>query len=629
VDDLVQPAGTQAIVGRLGHTLQRHGLGIACALLLATVLVAPRWWLLTTDPPAGVRTQVNPGGTFGIGHDEAYYIPGIRSAYEGRLPVTDPYLVNHQDGPPQTAAFWQEAVGILAHATAGNIFLALAIVASCAAVATFLLLYALALQLTGSRAAAIAALFIIMAYVEVYGQAAGYLPLRHWVVLKPIITVRPPGQFHVWYRFLAPAMTQAPLLGLLLVVRRAFETRQNRWSVAAAILLALVVYTYAFFWTAIAVALALWGLWRLIERDYATAARLAVIGLGAAVLAMPELAILGYNAVSVPFHVKARSGLGHLGIDSGTFVSVAQRVLVGIPFAWFAWRRTTWARLFIAMYVAPLGLATTTGIVPQPDHYLFQAWPLFSLPLFISGIAGFMGTLEARRRHFGALALAAIAAGSGVYVVAFQVRAINQLNSSYALRADEAAAFSWMRATFHHDETVVTPSASTNLLLASLTPAFVYVPYGSSAVGSKASDDEIIERYLRASAAFGYTSDTAIGRLDPANGIPIPGTDLPLPDIPIYVERSMIDYLLNEFVVRPDIVNPRIPEWRSRFMALKSQAGVLDAYAATYLYCGPLERLWPVDEASPGTLVTVAFQQDQVTVYRLGDAPGAVPFRGC
>jgi hypothetical protein len=148
-------------------------------------------------------------------------------------------------------------------------------------------------------------------------------------------------------------------------------------------------------------------------------------------------------------------------------------------------------------------------------------------------------------------------------------------------------------------------------------------------VGSKATDDEIIDRYLRASAAFGYTSDAAIGRLDPANGIPIPGTELPPDDVPRYVERSMIDYLLNELVDRPATIRARIPGWRSQLDALKGEPGVLTAHRAEYLYCGPLERLWPVDRPAPGTLVSVAFQQDQVTVYRLGGVPGAAPFRGC
>ncbi len=627
----MHPVGAPGGHARIAGVLRRHAPGLAIALLLAATLVAPRWWLLWSDPPEGVRTQVNPGGTYGIGHDESYYVPGIRSAFEGRLPVTDPYLVDHQDAPPETTALWQEVVGVLAHATGGNIFYALAILATLAALATFILFYVLALQLTGSKPAAIAVMLITVAYVQVFYQAGGYLPLRHWTVLQPILTVRPQGEFHVWYRFLAPAMTVPLFFATMLAFRRAFDDRSDRWSAAAAALVALLVYTYAFFWTAMAAALAIWGLWLLYEREYAGAKRLAAIGAGAASLASPELAILICNAVSVPFEVKTRSGLGHLGIDPGTFVTIGQRVIVGVPFACVAWPASKWVRLSVILYLVPLGLAATTGLVPQPDHYLYQAWPVFSLPLFIGGTAAFMARLSGRKLRLASGALAVLAVVGGLHFAAFQLRAMRRLDSSYALRSDEAAAFRWMRANLRHDETVVTPSRSTNLLLASLTPAYVYVPYGSSAVGSKAPDDEIIDRYLRASAAFGYTTGAAISRLDPANGIPIPGTGLPRDEIPAYVERSMIDYLFNELVDRPATVNQRIPGWRAQYEALKPQEGVLGRYRAEYLYCGPRERLWSVDTPAPGTSVRVAFRQDDVTVYRLSDASdsGAAPFRGC
>jgi hypothetical protein len=610
--------------------LRDHAAGLSVALLLAMVLVAPRWWLLWSDPSEGVRTQVNPGGTFGVGQDESFYIAGVRSAFEGRLPLTDPYLVDGQNRPPQPSAFWEEFVGVLGHATGGNIFYALAIVTSLAAVLGFGLFYAFAQQITASKRAAVVAMLITVAYVQTLQQAGGYLSLRHWSVLEPIVMLRPNGEFHVWYRFLSPAMTVPLFFATVLAVQRAFDTRSNRWSAGAAILTALSIYTYAFLWTALVVAFSLWGLWLLVSRDYAAVRRLVAIGAGAAVLASPELAVLIYNAVSVPLEVKRRSGLDDLGVDTGAFVAIGQRLIVAAPFAYWA-RRSVHVRFFVALYCAPLGLAATAGIVPQTDHYFYQVWPLFSLPLFIAGTCGFVVRLSPRHKRFASAALGVLAIGGAVHFVAFQTRAAQRLDSSYALRTDEDAAFRWLRANAPGDATVVTPSRSTNLLLASLTPVFVYVPYGSSAVGSKAGDDEIIDRYLRASAAVGYTPDATMGRLDPANGIPLTFREAVVPraEIPTYVERSMVDYLLNELVAHPDIVNARIPEWRSKFMALKSQAGVLGEYAATYIYCGPRERLWAVDAPSPGTRVTIAFQQDQVTVYRLGDTPGAVPFRGC
>jgi hypothetical protein len=54
-------------------------------------------------------------------------------------------------------------------------------------------------------------------------------------------------------------------------------------------------------------------------------------------------------------------------------------------------------------------------------------------------------------------------------------------------------------------------------------------------------------------------------------------------------------------------------------------------YPAEYLYCGHRERYWPVDRAPSGIYVTVAFQQGEVTIYRLAKAgePQTEPFTGC
>jgi hypothetical protein len=626
----VQPAARAGGI-RFAAAVRRHAPGLLVALLLAAALVSPRWWLLWTDPSEGVRTQVNPGGIYGVGQDETFYIPGIRQAYEGSIPIRDPYLADHGSEPPEATALWQEVTGLFAHMTGGDIFYALALVTSLAALATFVLYYAIAFQITGRSWVAVAAMLVTVIYVQVFYQAQGYLPLRHWAVLKPILMVRSSGDFHVWYRFLAPAMPLPVFFAAVLALLRAATTYSRASVGVAAVTLGLLVYTYLFFWTSIAVALGLWACWLAYERDFLMLRRLAVIGGVAAVLAIPELTLVALNAASLSFDAKSRSGLGHPGIDSGTFVTITQRLLVGVPFAWYALKGPSWSRGLIALYVAPLLLGMTTGLVPQPDHFMYQAWPPFSLPLFIAGATEFARRLRPTYARVGAASLAVVAAAGLVYMGAFQARAMDRLGRSYALSPDEDAAMRWIAEHAGNGEVIVSTSRTTNILVVSLTGARVYVPYGSSAVGSKAETDEIIDRYLRASVAFGYTAESTFYRLDPANGIPRPEKDVPRDEIPEYVERSMVDYLLNEFVASPEKVISRLPAWRSQFDALQSERGVLGRYRAGYLYCGPRERLWAGDAPAPGTFVRTAFQQGRVRLYRLSDAsdPDAQPFVGC
>ena len=93
----------------------------------------------------------------------------------------------------------------------------------------------------------------------------------------------------------------------------------------------------------------------------------------------------------------------------------------------------------------------------------------------------------------------------------------------------------------------------------------------------------------------------------------------------------MAYYLLNWEITHPETIERRIPAWRERFRELQSQPDALAAYRANYLYCGPRERLWPVEHAASGIRVKVAFQRGDVTLYRIAEPSDADarPFAGC
>jgi hypothetical protein len=614
--------------------LRFHALPLALALLFAALIVFPRWYLLWTDSPEGVRVQISPGGAYGIGWDEPLYVPGMRQAYDGTLPVRDAYLVDGQDEPPLTFAWWQEGIGLLGHATGGDIFYAFALVATAAALSGFALLYAMAFGLTRSRIAAVAVIPIALVLAQVIYQAGGFLPLRHWDTSRPLLLANPPGEFHTWYRFLAPSMPLPLFFGAVIALRSAFRERSLAWSGAAAVALALLVYTNPYFWTAVYLALGAWAVWLAWERDFASLRRLLTIAVAGALVALPEVVLLVWNAAAIPYEVKQRSGLGDLGFETKWLMPVLQRLVFLAPFGWFAWRRErSSTALYAALAIAPLALALTSGLVPQVDHYLYQAWVPMSLPLVLVGGAGIVDAAPPTARRRVLLAGGVLAIGASAYVAVFQARAMSDLDQDYALRPDEAAAIDWIRDNVGKDETVVSPSRSTNYLLASLTSAYVYVPYGSSAVGTRASDDEIVDRYFRASAVFGYTVEDTMYRLEAANGIPRPqeDDDIPAADIERYVERSMIDYLLNEIVDDPEEVARRTPGWRAEYARLLAEDDPLGSYRAKYIYCGPRERLWKGAPPVGDTWVENAFQQGEVAILQIVKSvePGAEQFGGC
>jgi hypothetical protein len=233
-----------------------------------------------------------------------------------------------------------------------------------------------------------------------------------------------------------------------------------------------------------------------------------------------------------------------------------------------------------------------------------------------------------RRLSPHATAAAIALAGAGLlFAAAVQVRAFQQTGDAFALRDDERAAFAWIEDNVSAPETVVSPSLSTNMYVASLTPARRYL---REAFVPGPSDDELVDQYLRASAAYGYAPDDVMERLDPAyfpHGEFIHGARAREE----LLEYSMAFYLLNWQVTDPDRITSRLPRWRERYDALLALDDPLaGGRRADYLYCGPRERLFEGGGA-PGVYVRVAFQQGEVTVYERAEqgAGGAERFRGC
>ncbi|HYM16158.1 MAG TPA: hypothetical protein VEZ14_11410, partial [Dehalococcoidia bacterium] len=568
--------------------LRRHAAGIAMAALLALLIAAPRWYLLATQPSSGVRVQVSPWGADHQGSDEAEYQIITQRAFLGDLPVRDPVLSGHAQAP-QGNAFWQEAIGTLSRSFS-SIFPGIAVAVTLASFVGFLLLYAIAFDAVRSWIAA-AFLPIAALVAQVYTQAEGIVQLRHLGVLRAALGVDAVRQFHVWGRFTAPVMLLPLLFGAAYAIPRAVETGSKRWTAAGALCVAVLVYSYLFYWTALALAVAAWLAWLLLRRDLVAARRLALLGGLAALLAAPELISLAHQSLTLSADVSIRVGVDQTaGIDRTVLARVAQRVLLGLPFFWGLRSGRRRDAFYVALFLAPLALVSFKGFVPQPWHYLIGVWIAFAVPALVVGAVGIATRLRprlpARLTALAVPALAALAAAAVLQMAWLQVRTTRNVDAAFALSADEHAAFSWIDHNVRKGQTVVSTSITTNDLLATLTPASLYVPDGFL---SHVSDQQIFDRYLRASAAFGYDEQATFDRIDPARG----GAD----HAPPYEQRFelfMAYYLTNwEVVIAPQRIAARLPALHAEFVSLQASAAPLAAYPADYIYCGPRERYWP------------------------------------
>jgi hypothetical protein len=442
-----------------------------------------------------------------------------------------------------------------------------------------------------------------------------------------VLLANPLQETLLWSRFLWPIMVMAPFFAAVLALPRAVDTGSRRWGAVAAIALALLVYSYIYYWTAAALAITAWGGWLLYRRDYTSFSRLVAVCVVAALLALPELAITANKSLASTADTQARVGLAsNRAIELRVY---PQRVLIGLPFFYGIWAsRVRHGSFYIFLFLAPVVLASVVGVIPQEWHYRSQVFSGFALPALIAGGAGLFRVLPRPGVRVATAGFAGAAVFSLVFVVAFQVRGIYETNAAFAVSQDEYDALRWIRGNVGGAETVVSPSIVTNWNLASLTPASEYIMGGFNPV---ASDDELIDRYLRASIAFGYSEETTFDRLDPRHRPPIDDVDDPLDELLLEVEESVAYYTFYSETDHPGKLSRRIPEWRERFEELESRSEILEKYPAEYLYCGERERLWPVEREPSGIYAKVAFREGAVTVYRLEDEsdPDARQFEGC
>ncbi len=618
-------AGAARPLGVAVAFVQRHWLGLAVALALTAALAGPRWYLLATSPPDGSRIQVSPWAASDIGYDLALYSAPIRYAYDGSASFAAYYEPGSHSRATPEGVPWLEVIGLFGRVT-GSPFSALAVVTTLLTLAAMLLLYALALELTGDARMAALIVPIAVLAIGIIVKAGGILPLRHPDVIRGIVTIQPHREFQALYRFVPPVIPLPVFLATAIAIPRAVESGKRAWYAAAVVSLALLIYTYLFSWTAMAVAMAGWCAWLLYRREYVTLRRALAIGVGAALLATPELLARLNDAFTLSADAQARLGKDAYGIGTSQIIPAAQRFVIGLPFLYALSRGPERNRFYMALFLAPLALDVTTGIIPQPDHEVTQVWHVFAIPAFIAGGVGLAPLIPGRYARPAAVALGVLAVIGLVYTAAYQARATEQTEAAFSMPSDERAAFDWIEGHVQNDQTVVSPSVNTNLLLPVMTPAGRY-----TADGLGVSDDERIDRFLRAQAAFGYTEDDVFKRLDPANGYPTSDTTVPPDQLERHFEDSAAYSLFSWEIAKPQRIVDRLPEWRKQYETLLQQNDVLAAYPADFLFCGHRERYWPATHPAPGTYVTVAFQSGDAIVYALAKEsdPGARPFAGC
>jgi len=215
---------------------------------------------------------------------------------------------------------------------------------------------------------------------------------------------------------------------------------------------------------ALGAALAAWMVVLLLRVSGIEARRLLLVGGMAALIALPELLVVVWRAVTAATSVIAR--LDPFGIDTSLAATIGHGCSSRYHFCSRCCASVA-QQLYVALFMTPLRTLAVAGVVPQQLHYQTQC-----------GCVRDSGSSLAERRSHRGFAWGGAARGVCgprrdclAHCLRRGVAGRHPANcdgSSYRTRERRVRR---MRAHLSDRDTVVSPSISTNLLLASLTPS--------------------------------------------------------------------------------------------------------------------------------------------------------------
>ena len=362
----------------------------------------------------------------------------------------------------------------------------------------FFALYLLAFELTRRRllAAWFASAFIFMPKIFLLsGFARELLP--------------DPANRLYFSRFEYPKITYLLFTIALYLVLRTLTRGEKYAPLIAGATVGLVFYTYLYDWVYVFAGLGLTLFFLVLQKDYGRVKRvLAVIGVG--FLASVFYWINFFELRGLPQYGDL---VNRIGVEIGNGVRWATawksylRAAALSALVWWVWRkRDRAAAAYLAglllVIAIVLNLQVVLGFNPQPDHW----HRIQFLPVGLGMLALLHGVSQkyfrtALLRYGGAVggALIFLIFGKAAYA---QYAYSAQNAERYAIPADRAASYAWLRANAAHGAVVASNSLAASAELSLYVGSKVFVPNGFN---TTISEEEIWQRAMIMSRIFGLS----------------------------------------------------------------------------------------------------------------------------
>ena len=486
----------------------RHRLALLFSLVAGLIYVShhfiiPRFLDLKTEEYYPITWQSYPDETL-------LYLPRAHAVMKGNLIAGDISLSEYHNGPsvlpilnPILLGGFGKVLGSMSKGVIASDFLFPALI--------FFLLYLLAYETSGRKqwSLVFATLFIFVPKFGIAIPPITLLNLKEFSkVLFPFLNSQEPLYFS---QFEEPKLTFLFFVLAVWLFLRATRKGTSRSAVLAGGAFGLLFYTYLYDWATLLVAMGLFSLWSLYQKDFRVVKQiLIVVGVGLLVSVgywYNLIHIVGYKDVIL----RAGGEFSH----HFRFVSVWKsyfRALVLVFGLIALWQKEDHRHLrfigaLLLSYFIVVNAQVITGFNPQPDHwyrvqFLPVALAMWLITLRIYDL--FFDPVTEKIRMRGRIVAAffflyfftSIIYGSAVYAVAHA--------KEYALPLRDTESFGWLETNTKKGSVVGTLSGSKNSELLIHTENNIFLPFG---FGTVATDKEIIERAMVLGRFYGLSPE--------------------------------------------------------------------------------------------------------------------------
>lgn len=360
------------------NLLKKHFAAILLAIAIGAVYAAPHIYFANDPAYRGIYMAESP--------DEVFYMTGINKAYKGSLPG-NPYLYEYQDTKNPFQFHWMESMwGWIGHVSGLSVSgLALLMKALLPALLT-LVGYALALLLSGNRAAALLASAALLLGNELARPSVS-------TALATLSLSGPFQEFLLYSRPINPSMSGLFLWGAFIASCVLVRNPRSLFATGSlGVLIGILAYTYFYFWVFVVAFAGVLFLYALLTQRYVLLRSLMLAGASGLLLSLPFIFALsatllggegGTLAQAVPTHrvILEKMILLPLILYGSIFIALWWLKRQGRPSEWLStfFERYQFVFLLLITGMVVSNQQVITGKEVQQHHFHFFT----NIPLFV------------------------------------------------------------------------------------------------------------------------------------------------------------------------------------------------------------------------------------------------------